>query len=498
MDNNLKREKIFQIFTYFCLALSLVSTVTYMIYKILTITSVTNQLLSIIGVILLAIISILLVIMGMFNRNKKVKIFLIIGSLLLSFFSIFQIITGVIKSKDYVIDFTGMDIKEVVIWAESRNILIEQEFQNSDIYEKYKVISQDIKEGTSTNKIDKIKVIVSDGIDTSVNTEVVNMIGWNLDKVIEFIDNKHLTNVTILFEFSDTVMKDKIISQDVIREIKRDEAITIVSSLGKESELKNVTMDNLVGLDTFHAIVYLGRNNLKYSIEYVYNEDKDEDIVLKQSVKKWEVISPSDDTEIVLTVSKKDKITIPNLSNMSLTDVTTWATNNRLKLETIYQYDDTIKKDKVISYNPIKGSMVDIDSTIKVTISKGPLYMIEFTTVDEFTNWANENNVLYKIDYQYSSSVDKGKLISSSHNKNQVIKNDDTVNLVISQGGNTTIPNLVGMTKKEATSSCSKAKITCKFIYLDNNTNYNIVTKQSIKSGINVPVNTTVTITLGE
>ena len=82
--------------------------------------------------------------------------------------------------------------------------------------------------------------------------------------------------------------------------------------------------------------------------------------------------------------------------------------------------------------------------------------------------------------------------------KKDIIKNNDTVSLVISQGGNTTIPNLIGMTKKEANSSCSKANIACKFIYLDNNTNYNIVTKQSIKSNINVPVNTTVTVTLGE
>lgn len=493
-----RKENVFQIFTYFCLALSLVSTVTYMIYVILTSSNILNQIISVISVIILAIFSVLYVIVGMFAKSKKVKIFLIIGSLLLSFYSIFQIIIGMTSPKDLVLDFTGKDIKEVVTWAEHRNILIEQEFKNSDTVPQYKIISQDIKAGTSTKKLSKIKVVVSDGIDTSVSTEVTNMVGWSLDDVIAFIDDNHLTNVTIEFEFSDTVEKDKIIRQDVIKEIKRDEPVTLISSLGKESELKSVTMDNLVGLDTFHALVYLGRNHLNYSIEYAYNEDKDEGIVLKQSIKKWKVIAPSDDEKIIITICKKDKITIPDLSKMSITEITMWATENRLKIEVSEEYDDTIKLGKVVTYSPAKGNMIDINNTIHVVISKGQLRMISFSDVDSFKTWADEHGVLYSIDYQFSNSVDKGKLISSSHSENQIIKNNDTIKLVISQGNNTIIPNLVGMTKEEATNSCAKANITCKYIYLDDNQEYTIITKQSMRSGSNVPINTTVTLTLGK
>lgn len=493
-----KKEKWFHIFTYFCLALALVSTVTYMIYAILTSNSVMNQIISIISVIILAIFSVLYVIVGMFAENKKVKIFLIIGSLLLSFYSITQIIIGITTPQDLVLDFTGKDIKEVVAWAEERDILVEQEFQNSDTVPQYKIISQSVKAGTSTKKLKTIKVIISDGADTSVSTEVTNMVGWDLDTVIAFIDENHLTNVTINFEFSDTIAKDKIISQDVIREIKRNEPVTLVSSLGKESELKSVTIDNLVGLDTFHASVYCGRNYLNCSIQYAYSGDKEEGIVLKQSIKKWEVVSPKDKTELVLTVARKNEITVPDLTKMSATEVTTWATNNRLKIEFSEEYDDSIKSGNVISSNYVKGNIIQVGDTVKVVLSKGQLYMIKFTTVDEFTEWADEHGVIYSIDYQYSDSIDSGKLISSSHKEKQLIKNTDTVTLVISQGGNTIVPNLVGMTKSEATDSCSKAKIICKFVYIDDNTEYNIVTKQSMRSGSNVPVNTTVTVTLGE
>ena len=124
--------------------------------------------------------------------------------------------------------------------------------------------------------------------------------------------------------------------------------------------------------------------------------------------------------------------------------------------------------------------------------------MIKFTTIDKFIEWANENKILYNINYEYNTTIDKGKLISSSHNENQIIKNNDTIELIISQGGKTTIPNLIGMTKENATKNCNKANIKCKFIYENNIQEYNIVTKQSMRSGSNVPINTTVTLTLGK
>lgn len=499
-EKEIKKAKAFQILTYFCLSLSLISTITYMIYTILNSSNILNQIISIISVIVLAIFAVLYVVMGMFAQNKTVKTLLIIGSLLLSFYSIFQIVNAMVFPKDYVLDFTGVDIKEVVAWAEEREILIEQEFQNSDTVLEYKVISQDVKEGTPTKDLDKIKVIVSSGPDTSISTEVTSMVGWNLDDVIAFVDENHLTNVTIEFEFSNTVKKDIIISQDVIQEIKRDDPIKLVSSLGKEEELKNVTMDNLVGLDTFHALVYCGRNALNCSIEYAYSEEKEEGIVLKQSIKEWEVIDPKDENQnkVILTVARKNAITVPDLSNMTATEITTWATNNRLKIEFTEEYDDSIKAGKVISSNYIKGNTVEVGDTIQVVLSKGPIHMIPFTTVDEFVQWADENEIIYHIDYQYSTSVEKGKLISSSHKENQLIKNSDTIKLVISQGGSTIVPNIIGMTKEEATNRCNQANIICKFIYADDNISYNIVTKQSMKSGSNVPVDTTVTVTLGK
>ena len=123
--------------------------------------------------------------------------------------------------------------------------------------------------------------------------------------------------------------------------------------------------------------------------------------------------------------------------------------------------------------------------------------MIDFSNVEDFIKWADDNNIIYSIDYKFSDTVEKGQLISSTHKTKQLIKNNDTIKLVVSQGSNTIVPNLMGMSQEEASESCSKANIICKFVYQNDENSGNVI-KQSMRSGSNVPSNTTVTVTIGK
>ena len=250
-------------------------------------------------------------------------------------------------------------------------------------------------------------------------------------------------------------------------------------------------------MTTFELETYLGRNNLKYTVVYSYSE-KPEGTVIKQSPKKWTVISPTSDYEIVVTISKQNAVTVPDFKKMTETEITEWAIENRIKIDYKYEHDDTIKDGKIISCNHKKGDVITSDEIIKITFSTGSVKMIEFTDVDSFKEWAKENEVIFNIEYEFSDTVPIGKLISSSHTKGQLIKNTDTVKLVVSEGGNTTIPNLIDLTKDEATKKCNESNIKCNFMYEDNNIDYTIVTKQSMKENSTVPVNTSINVTLGK
>lgn len=492
MEEDIKKRDRLMILTFSALAFSLVSTISYMIYTLLNKTSLVNRAISIIGVIMLVAFAVVLVVAGFYIENKKAKIFISIASLILAFYSLFMIITGITSPKDLVLDFTDYDIKEVVAWAKERDITLNQEYSYSDDIEEYHVIKQDIEEGTPVKKVKEITVTVSNGVDPTKKADVKDMTGWKLDDVIKFIDNHHLTNVTINFEFSDAVEKDIIISQDVIKEIRRNEPITLVSSLGKESELKSVKLDNLVGLDTFHALIYLGRNNIKYSIEYAYSKDKKEGTVLKQSLKKWTVIEPNSKETLVITIAKENEVTVPDLTKMTETEITEWATNNRMRVDFTEEYDETVKEGKVISASYSKGSNIPTGTLIKIVLSKGKLKMIEFTDIDTFRKWALEKEINFTVDYEYSDTVAKGKLIYSSHSKGEIIKNSDSIKLIISDGGNTTIPNLIGLSKSDAENKCKNANIKCSFEGSGTK-----VVKQSMLADSTVPQETTITVTLG-
>lgn len=487
-----KKNKLFILFTYFCLSLCFVSCVTLMIAMILYSDNLIGNIFSIIGVIFLAIFSVCYMILGLFAQSNKVRGIIIFGTLVLTIFSLYQGIAIMKKGNQVLIDFVGMDIKEVVRWANDKDILIEQKFQNSDEIEKYTVMDQNIKKGTLLRKISKVTVVVSDGPNEEVETEITSMIGWKLDDVVTFIDKNHLTNVTILFEYHDNYQKDTIFYQDVIDVIKRKEPITLKSSLGKESDISSVTMENLVGMDLFHAEIFLKRNCISYQLEYVYSEDE-EGVILKQSIKNWKVVDPTKE-EVILTVSRQNDITLIDFTDMTSSEITTWATKNRIKVEFTEIYDESIQKGKYISSNYLKGDIIKVGNTIPVVISKGPLRMIGFTSVEDFVAWAKENDVKYSIDYEFSDKVLEGKLISSSHKKNQIIKNSDMIKLVISQGGDTVIPDLLGLNKKEAQAKCKKANITCQFIGSENESSK--VLKQSMRSGSTVPTGTMVTVTL--
>ncbi len=490
-----------KIVLYSCLSLAIVLTITYFICIVINSHTMIEQISKIMGVIILSLFAIFFVITCLNADNKKGRIFAIIASLLLSFYSGFQVLTefNIIKipKQSYVLNFYGKDITDVIEWAEKNQVTVEQIFENSDNMEAYKVLSQDVDPGTLTKKIKKIIIIVSDGPSEEKEAIIPNMIGWDVDQVIDFVDKNFLTDVTIDFEFRDSVEKDIIFSQDVTDTMKRNEPVILKASLGKKENLTSISMKNIVGQDSFHGTTWLKRNAINYTIQYGYSDKYDEGTIIKQSVTKGMIIDKERTRTVIITVARNTEITVPDLSKMTATEITNWATDNKLKVNFKEEFDDSIAKGKVISSSKLKGDSMEVGETINIIMSKGQIAMISFTNVDDFKKWADENDVSYHIDYEFSNSIKKGILIKSSHQTNQVIKNADTVSLVISQGGNTTVPVLVGKSKSEITTLCKDKQIICKFIYaIDDKVSKDIAIKQSMRSGSTVPVDTSITVTL--
>lgn len=499
-DDQISKSKLVM---YISLACCFVLMITYFISSILHSYDMLDQMEFLIGIIILSLFTVLFTITCLFLDKKKTRIFVIISSIIFSIYFLFQLLiqNSIINlpKQNTVLNFYGKDIQEVVSWAEKNNILVETIYEHSDNFPIYQVINQNVMPGTLTKKIDKIIIVVSDGPNVDKETIIPDMKNWDIDQVIDFVDENYLTNVTIDFEFNNQIEKDLIFFQENESDkMLRNSKIYLKASLGKKENLDSIAMKNLVGMNTFHATTWLGRNAINYEIVYGYSDKYDDGTVIKQSITKGKIIDKERSKTVTLTIAKKNEITVLDFTKLSASEITNWATENHLKIEFEEEYDDTIDEGKVIRSSKAKGDTVSVGDTIRIVLSKGQIKMISFTDIDAFRKWADENDVTYNIEYQFSNTVDNGKLISSSHKENQVIKNTDTVQLVISQGGKTTIPDFIGKEKDEVEKLCKEYYLECEIVYSSDSNNIGKVIKQSLKKNSTVPSNTSITITIAK
>lgn len=497
IDKTNDNTKISKMITYILLSLSLVSTVSYFIYTVITSQSIVDQISTIISISIMAIFSVFFIITSLYADNKRGRIFVSIASLLLTSYSGFNLFISCdilkLPTQEFMLDFTGKQLTEVVNFAKDNKISLEQVYENSETIEEYGVINQNVTPGTLLKKVDKMVVTISSGPSNEKEVVVPNMLGWQVDQVIEFIDDNHLSNVSIDFIVSDQEA-DTIIEQSMSGNIKRNAELKFVASL---NSVESIKMTDLVGLDTFHAITWIKRSSLKYEITYQYSSKVDKGYVISQNVKKGETVKTSD-TVIKIVVSKGAKIKVPDLTNMSVEEVTNWVVENSLKIVFEEAYDESVAIGKIISSNFVEGNEIEQGTLVKIVISKGVLKMEEFTSFNDFKAWADSNGIVYNTEYQFNDSVKSGNIIKTSHNKGDIIKNNDTIVVYVSQGASVTIPNFVGNSKSSIASKCSSVGLNCKFTYggYNNSVAKDIATGQSKRKGSVVGRGTSITITL--
>ena len=172
------------------------------------------------------------------------------------------------------------------------------------------------------------------------------------------------------------------------------------------------------------------------------------------------------------------KITMPNFVGKNISDVSSWARQNKMEASAIatkeeynFEYADSI----VIDQSVPEGKKVKPSTPITITVSKGadPTEEINFPsdlksmTKDEIEDWIQENKLQKtKITTQFSTTVENGHVISYE------LKNTDegsfergsTLNIVVSKGpapaGQVTVENFEGKTLAEAQTWANNKKLT--------------------------------------
>lgn len=261
------------------------------------------------------------------------------------------------------------------------------------------------------------------------NQSIVEVNKWKKENNIKVIEK---------YEYSDTVKKDYIMSQNISaptlsKDIKE---IIITISLGPDLE-KEIIVPNFIGLKYDDVLEYIEENHLS-NVKIVYQKsDKPIDTVISQSKSG----TMKRNTEIIITFAKDTD----ELSEMEIIDFTgktklealAWLGKYGFKSEIIEDYSEEFDEGLVIdqsSKNEVKNPETD---TITLTISKGKKILapdITSMSVDEINKWAIENNITINYKEEYSDEVNLGDIISTSVETGQIIEKNKSVEISISKG----------------------------------------------------------------
>lgn len=494
IGKNLNKRKRHPIVN-FMLFLTLISSILYFLSIIIYKENDLNIVNLLISVLLLFIFTIFFILMAIKSNNKKKNI-IFISSFFLTLYNVFGILTTtnilVIPNNNKVVDFSNKSLSEVVLWASKNNITLNQEYEYNDMIPEYNIIFQNKKAGTSIKKIKELTVSVSEGPSPYKEVIVPDMTTWDSDRVLSFINKNYLSNISLEFVNSDKE-KNTVIEQDKKGNLKRNDEIKLTFSYGEE-EINEVNLSNLCGKSKFEALFYLKQNKINYEIKEDFSNSVKRGYVMSQDIKPGKLIKVSDD-KVVLTISKGKKIKVPNLVNMSVTEITNWIIKNRLKLEFTDKYDDKIKDNKVISANYKKGDIIEQGSTVNIVISKGKLVMPKFSSIVDFYEWADKYSIKYEEKHEYSDTVAIGEVIKYSVSSGKTIKNDEVITVVISDGKECSVPNIIGLSKSDAISKLKRANLGYNFVYQNSNKVLkDKVISQSISAGSKVSSGTTITV----
>ena len=485
-------KKTRHIFTNLILCIVLIVSLVFFVFNII---DKNASIISIISSLIFTLFAILYSVIGItYHRKSKVTI-LISGLLLLGYLGI-SIFGNNTTTKPIlgVEDFTGKDLTYVVKWASKNNITLNQDYEYSDMIEEYKIISQDVPYGTKVKDISDLKISVSDGPNPYKEIVVPSMLTWDTERVINFVEDNHMSNVIVEFVSSDKV-KDTVIEQSRSGNLRRDDELKLTFSYGEELGFEEVKLIDFKNMSKFRIEFYMKQNHLNYDFDEDFSKSIKRDHGIRQSIAAGETVHVDGD-RITVTLSKGPEIKVPDTSKMSITELTEWAVKNRVKLEFVDKYDDSIKEGNIIGIDKNAGDVIEQRSTIKVTLSRGKLTMPKFSSYDDFKAWADKYEIKYEEKREFNDKVKAGEVISYSYKTGDTIKNGDTIIVTISDGEKVSVPNLKGLTKNEAINKLKKVGLNYSFRYQSSNSTKDTVISQSISSGSQVSSGTTISVTL--
>jgi beta-lactam-binding protein with PASTA domain len=293
------------------------------------------------------------------------------------------------------------------------------------------VLSQSPKGSTAVPVGSSVDLVVSSGQPMVPN--VVGMTEGNASTTITAVDN--LTVGSVTYDYNNTAVAGSVISQSPAggTVVPIGSSVDLVVSLGEA-----VLVPRLVDRTEPNAISTLNDAGLVVGVvTYEYSDTIAAGHVMSQDPVYATTVPAGSSVDIVVSLGQA--VDVPGVVGGSEEDANSALTAAGLVVGiTIYEYNDTVAADVVLSQNPTGGTTVPAGSSIDLVVSLGQPQVpdvVGMTEVDAgLAITAVDNLTIGSVTYDYSDTVPIGLVMSQNPAAGTAVLIGSSIDLVVSLG----------------------------------------------------------------
>jgi serine/threonine-protein kinase len=230
----------------------------------------------------------------------------------------------------------------------------------------------------------------------------------------------------------------------------------------KPTTVASVLVPNVTGAGEQGATSALTRAGLQSNIQFK-NSSQSSGTVIGESPRGGSRAKKGS-TVTLLVSSGPASVTVPNVKGQSSATAESALLAKGFNVSTNYKHASA-SQGTVIGESPAAGQSVAKGSTIILTVSSGPSQLtVPNVAGDSLATASNklgsDGLQVGSVSYQTSTSVSSGDVISTSPASGSQVAPNSSVNLTVSSGSSTAVPDVAGDTVAKATTTLQNAGFT--------------------------------------
>lgn len=397
----------------------------------------------------------------------------------------------------YLPDVTGMEIGAARAALECMGLeIIEAPCDQSTGLAANCVVSQDIAPYTVVKTGDTITINVTDSGSSAAGT-ACNLVGLGYNEALEAAAGAGAVIRVTGRAFTDGCTAPQILSQSVAEgtAIAAGAVIDVTVAV----PMRQFTMPNLLYKSQETAKQLLKNIGIEVSVEGAVSEIIAKGLVAEQSIEKEQTVMPGEQVTLVVSSGSKP-FAMPNVAGKTEEEARKILTDSTLVVSVEYDYDPAVKEGSVIRQSVNADSNVTRGSEVIIVIcsTKDLIQLADMKgmSAEEARTILETAGLKVMIEEAYGSDEDAGKIIDQLPAAATYQKPGTTVVLTVSKGAKRTeVPNVVGMSRSEATSVLKNLGFGVKVTEVyDTNSTKGKVLSQSPEGGSSQKDGTTITL----